>query len=99
MAEKIGMQVSRTNGVTHGLRKAAARRLADAGRTTLQTMAITGHRSLQEIERYPRKTAHEHSAQPARVKLERRTGVPQLHREFGKFRKKISQLTIKPVNS
>ncbi len=36
----------------HGLRKAAARRLAEAGCTSKQIMAITGHRSLAEVERY-----------------------------------------------
>jgi integrase len=36
----------------HGLRKAAARRLAEAGYTSKQIMAITGHRSLAEVERY-----------------------------------------------
>lgn len=38
----------------HGLRKAAARRLAEAGCTTLQIAAITGHRSLRELEVYVR---------------------------------------------
>jgi len=36
----------------HGLRKAAARRLAEAGCTSKQITAITGHRSLSEVERY-----------------------------------------------
>lgn len=36
----------------HGLRKAAARRLAEAGCSTLEIMAITGHESLREVERY-----------------------------------------------
>jgi integrase len=39
----------------HGLRKAAARRLAEAGCTAKQIQAITGHRSLEEVERYTRK--------------------------------------------
>jgi integrase len=39
----------------HGLRKAAARRLAEAGCTAKQIQAITGHRSLKEVERYTRK--------------------------------------------
>lgn len=38
--------------VLHGLRKAAARRLAEAGCTTLQIMAVTGHRTMAEVERY-----------------------------------------------
>lgn len=43
------------NGCTaHGLRKAAARRLAEAGCTAHQIAAITGHKSLRETERYTR---------------------------------------------
>ncbi|MGH6924591.1 MAG: tyrosine-type recombinase/integrase [Propylenella sp.] len=38
----------------HGLRKAAARRLAEAGCTPHEIMAITGHRTLKEVERYTR---------------------------------------------
>lgn len=38
----------------HGLRKAAARRLAEAGLTTHEIMAVTGHRTLAEVERYTR---------------------------------------------
>ena len=36
----------------HGLRKAAARRLAEAGCTPHQIAAITGHKTLAEVERY-----------------------------------------------
>ena len=36
----------------HGLRKAAARRLAEAGCTTHEIAAITGHASLREVARY-----------------------------------------------
>jgi enterobacteria phage integrase len=39
----------------HGLRKAAARRLAEAGCTIKEIQAITGHKSLAEVERYTRK--------------------------------------------
>jgi integrase len=38
----------------HGLRKAAARRLAEAGCTPHEIMAITGHKTLSEVERYCR---------------------------------------------
>jgi integrase len=38
----------------HGLRKAALTRLADAGCTVHEIAAISGHRSLKEIERYTR---------------------------------------------
>ena len=36
----------------HGLRKAAARRLAEAGATPHMIMAITGHTTLKEVTRY-----------------------------------------------
>jgi integrase len=36
----------------HGLRKAAARRLAEAGCTPHQIMSITGHKSLKEVNHY-----------------------------------------------
>ncbi len=38
----------------HGLRKAAARRLAEAGCTAHQIAAVTGHKTLREVERYTR---------------------------------------------
>jgi integrase len=38
--------------VFHGLRKAAARRLAETGCTVHEIAAITGHKSLREIQRY-----------------------------------------------
>jgi integrase len=36
----------------HGLRKAMMRRLAEAGRSTKQIAAMSGHKSLKEVERY-----------------------------------------------
>jgi integrase len=38
--------------VAHGLRKAALRRLAEHGGTTKEIAAVSGHRSLSEIEHY-----------------------------------------------
>ena len=38
--------------VTHGLRKAAARRFAEGGCPAHEIMAITGHTSLKEVQRY-----------------------------------------------
>jgi integrase len=40
--------------VMHGLRKTAARMLAEAGCSAHQIASVTGHRSLKEIERYTR---------------------------------------------
>jgi integrase len=39
---------------SHGLRKAAATRLANAGCSTDQIKAMTGHKSLSEVARYTR---------------------------------------------
>jgi len=38
----------------HGLRKAALTRLADAGCTAHEIAAISGHKTLKEVERYTR---------------------------------------------
>jgi integrase len=38
--------------VAHGLRKAAMRRLAEGGKTDKQIAAVSGHRTLREVERY-----------------------------------------------
>jgi integrase len=47
----------------HGLRKSAGRCLAEAGATTRQIMAILGHKSLAEAERYTREAAQRKLAQ------------------------------------
>ena len=48
-------QAGLPRGITaHGLRKAAARRLAEAGCSANVIASITGHRSLNEVERYTR---------------------------------------------
>ena len=40
------------NCSAHGLRKACARRLAEAGATAPEIMSITGHKTLAEVQRY-----------------------------------------------
>jgi integrase len=57
----------------HGLRKAAARRLAEAGCSTLEIMSITGHKTLREVERYTRSVSQETMATGAMAKLTGRT--------------------------
>ncbi len=39
---------------SHGLRKAAARRLAEAGRSNQEIKAVTGHQTDAEVNRYTR---------------------------------------------
>jgi integrase len=58
----------------HGLRKAAGRRLAEAGCTGLEIMAILGHKTLAEAERYTREADRIHLAQSGVVRLEGRNG-------------------------
>jgi integrase len=56
----------------HGLRKAAARRLAEAGCTANEIMAITGHSTLKEVTRYTASASREAMADSAMIKLELR---------------------------
>jgi integrase len=55
----------------HGLRKAAAARLAEAGATTREIMAITGHQTLEEVERYTRAAQQAVLANSAMEKLKK----------------------------
>jgi enterobacteria phage integrase len=56
--------------VTHGLRKAAARRLAEAGCSANEIAAVTGHRTLQEVERYTRAADQKRLARSALARLQ-----------------------------
>jgi integrase len=59
---------ARAAGVTkspHGLRKAAARRVAEKGGTPHHIKAMTGHRTLSEVERYTRAVEQENMARTA----------------------------------
>jgi integrase len=53
----------------HGLRKAAARRLAEAGATAHEIAAITGHASLREVQRYTKAADQKMLAQAAMGKV------------------------------
>lgn len=53
----------------HGLRKAAARRLAEAGCSAHEIMAITGHQSLKEVERYTREAGRRNLADSAMKRI------------------------------
>jgi len=58
-----------TNLSPHGLRKAAARRLAEAGCTPHEIAAITGHATLAEVQRYTRSADRSRLAEAAIVRL------------------------------
>jgi len=53
----------------HGLRKAACRRLAEAGCTAHEIMSISGHVSLREVQRYTMAANREQMARSAFQKL------------------------------
>jgi integrase len=59
----------------HGLRKAAARRLAEAGCNVHEIAAITGHRTLSEIQRYTEKVDRERLARQAIAAITTKTGT------------------------
>lgn len=68
----------------HGLRKAAARRLAEAGCTANQIMAVTGHKNLSEVTLYTKGADQQRMAAEAIARTEtsnRSDGVRQKGRK------------------
>jgi integrase len=59
----------------HGLRKAAARRLAEAGCTAKQIMAVTGHKHISEVTLYTDAADQEKLAEEAMARVENGTEV------------------------
>lgn len=57
------------NRSAHGLRKSAAVRLVEAGCSTKEVQAITGHASLREVERYTKAAEQEKLARQAIARL------------------------------
>jgi integrase len=64
-ARKAGL----TGCPLHGLRKASCRRLAEIGCSAKQIMAISGHKSLREVEKYINDADQERLAEQAMAKL------------------------------
>jgi integrase len=77
----------------HGLRKAAARRLAEAGCTAHEIGAITGHASLTELVRYTRAADQRRLAEAAMTKS--RTSSCKPGDEFAKKVEKQLQINVK----
>lgn len=69
MADSIAAAGLPERCVLHGLRKAACRRLAEAGCSARQIMAIAGHKSLEEAERYTEAADQKRMARQAVAKL------------------------------
>jgi hypothetical protein len=85
MAVKIDKAGLPKRCVTHGLRKAAARRLAEAGCTANEIASITGHATLQEVSRYTKAAEQRTLAQsamrrlsPQKPKQDSQTGLKSL---------------------
>jgi integrase len=57
----------------HGLKKAGMRRLAEAGATAHELMAISGHRTLTEVQRYTEAADKKHLADSGMAKLRAKT--------------------------
>jgi Phage integrase family len=57
----------------HGLKKGGMRRLAEAGSTAHELMAISGHRTLTEVQRYTEEADKKHLADSGMAKLRART--------------------------
>lgn len=77
--------------VFHGLRKAALTHLADAGCTAHELAAISGHKTLSEVERYTKAT---NQARLARAAMER-IGNRSVKPEPGEVSTSLNRLTKK----
>ena len=69
MADAIAAAGLPDRCVLHGLRKAAARRLAEAGCSEKEIAAVTGHTTLKEVARYTRAADQKRLAAGAIAKL------------------------------
>jgi integrase len=76
----------------HGLRKAAARRLAEAGCTAHEIAAITGHASLGELVRYTKAADQRRLAEAAMTKT--RTSIGKPARRFAKKAEKVLKINV-----
>ena len=74
MASRIEMAGPPARCVTHGLRKAAARSLAEAGCSNKSIMSITGHKTSQMVDHYTKAAEREQMAEAAVIQLERQAG-------------------------
>jgi integrase len=72
----------------HGLRKAAARRLAEAGCTAHEIAAITGHASLKQVTHYTKAADQRRLASAAMEKAKTRTSTVKPLSKFDKKGKK-----------
>ncbi|MGR3782723.1 MAG: site-specific integrase [Albimonas sp.] len=79
---------------SHGLRKACARRLAEAGATPHQIQAVTGHQTLSEVERYTREAGRSGLADDAFALMEAR---PKREQKLANHPARFAKKTGKPL--
>jgi integrase len=79
----------------HGLRKAALTRLADAGCSAHEIAAISGHKSLKEVERYTRNADQARLARAAMVRTLNEPGTASVKPEPSKVSKPLPLLRKK----
>jgi integrase len=72
----------------HGLRKAAATRMADLGVTTSELMAFFGWRSISQAELYTRAANRKHNARAAAEKFETGTSSGKPEGQFANYSSK-----------
>jgi integrase len=81
----------------HGLRKAACRRLAEAGCTPHEIMAISGHATLKEVTRYTKAVNQARMARSAMARTQERTGTGSVKPAQNQVSKPLNTLRKKPV--
>jgi integrase len=82
MVAEATTQIGHKEYTAHGLRKNAAKALAEAGCTVHQIMAITGHKTLKQAMHYTKGAAQKQLAEEAMGKLESATKMAN-PRTFG----------------
>src|SRR6516164_6000705 len=67
----------------HGLKKSAMRRLAEAGNTAHELMAISGHKTLTEVQRYTSAAYKKQLAESGMAKMRERTKSTETYTNTG----------------
>ena len=97
MADKIATAGLPERCVTHGLRKAAARRLAEAGCSANEIASITGHAKLDEVARYTKAAEQKRLARAAIDRLpgsQAASGFPNRTDRFGRNPEKGNEFKV-----
>jgi integrase/recombinase XerD len=86
-------------GRAHGLRKAIAARLAESQATPHEVMSVTGHKTLEEVERYARAARKPRMADSAMMKLQAGSIIVPPISEVGQEEEKslIKQAHLAPM--